>query len=105
MKHFFHLYRRRQFRIHLLPITTCYWRWFLLPIIYLCRHCGQKIGSIQQKVLDTTMLGFDQLTMKEKEEMITYKPNGDAHIKVICENCEEALGHHPHYHELDFFIQ
>lgn len=76
-----------------------------MTIIYLCRHCGQKIGSIEQQVMDSSILGFDQLSVKDKEEMITYKSNGDMHIRVICENCEDALGHHPHYHELDFFLQ
>ncbi|NBJ71250.1 MULTISPECIES: anti-sigma-F factor Fin family protein [Clostridia] len=76
-----------------------------MTIVYLCRHCGQKIGSIQQQVMDSSILGFDQLSVKDKEEMIIYKPNGDMYIQVICENCEEALGHHPHYHELDFFLQ
>ncbi|WP_306465020.1 MULTISPECIES: anti-sigma-F factor Fin family protein [Virgibacillus] len=73
--------------------------------MYMCRHCGQEIGQLKQQRVDTSMLGLDQLTAKEKEEMVTYKPNGDVQIKAICENCEDALGHHPHYHELDFFIQ
>ncbi|MDY7045112.1 MAG: anti-sigma-F factor Fin family protein [Bacillota bacterium] len=73
--------------------------------MYTCKHCGQEIGRLKQQVVDTSMLGLDQLTAKEKEEMITYKSNGDVQIEAICENCEDALGHHPHYHELDFFIQ
>ncbi|MEC5425998.1 anti-sigma-F factor Fin family protein [Virgibacillus sp. C22-A2] len=76
-----------------------------MSIVYKCRHCGHEIGKLEQQVIDTSMLGFDQLTMREKEEMINYKDNGDVHIHAICENCEETLGHHPHYHELDFFIQ
>nr|WP_121641172.1 anti-sigma-F factor Fin family protein [Virgibacillus sp. Bac330] len=76
-----------------------------MTMIYLCKHCGQKLGSIQQHMIDLSILGFDQLSVKDKEEMIVYKPNGDMHIKVICEDCQETLGQHPHYHELDFFIQ
>lgn len=76
-----------------------------MAIVYTCRHCGNEIGKLEQKVIDTSMLGLDQLTAKEKEEMITYEQNGDVQIHAICENCEEALGHHPNYHELDFFIQ
>lgn len=76
-----------------------------MAIVYTCRHCGNEIGKLEQKVMDTSILGFDQLTAKEKEEMITYEKNGDVQIQSICENCEETLGNHPHYHELDFFIQ
>ncbi|MBY7141610.1 anti-sigma-F factor Fin family protein [Virgibacillus sp. NKC19-3] len=76
-----------------------------MAIVYKCRHCGNVIGKLEEKVVDTSLLGFDQLTTKEKREMIHYADNGDVHIQAICENCEETLGHHPHYHELDFFIQ
>jgi hypothetical protein len=76
-----------------------------MSIIYNCRHCGQEIAKLDQKMIDTTMLGLDQLSMKEKEEMIQYKDNGDVDVQTICEDCQETLGHHPHYHELDFFIQ
>ncbi len=51
------------------------------------------------------MLGFNQLSGQEKEEMIQYHDNGDIHVKTICESCEDTLGQHPQYHELDFFIQ
>ncbi|RDW15306.1 DUF2757 domain-containing protein [Oceanobacillus arenosus] len=76
-----------------------------MSIVYKCRHCGQAIATLDQQVIDTTMLGLDQLSIKEKEEMIQYKDNGDVDVQTICEDCQEALGYHPHYHELDFFIQ
>ncbi|PAV28566.1 hypothetical protein CIL05_16665 [Virgibacillus profundi] len=76
-----------------------------MSIVYKCRHCGHVIGKLEQQVVDTSMLGLDQLTVKEKEEMIKYQNNGDVQIQAICENCEETLGQHPHYHELEFFIQ
>ena len=76
-----------------------------MSIVYKCRHCGQKLGEIKEQVVDTTMLGWNTLTDEEKKEMIQYKANGDVEINAICENCEESLGHHPEYHELDYFIQ
>ncbi|MFC2948830.1 anti-sigma-F factor Fin [Virgibacillus sediminis] len=76
-----------------------------MAIIYNCRHCGNVIGKLDQPVVETSMLGLDRLTSKEKQEMIYYKENGDVDIQAICEDCEDALGSHPHYHELDFFIQ
>lgn len=76
-----------------------------MPIIYNCRHCGQEIGKLEQDIVDTTMLGLDKLSTGETKEMIHFKKNGDVHIQAICESCEETLGSHPHYHELDYFIQ
>jgi hypothetical protein len=76
-----------------------------MAIVYTCRHCGQKIGKLEEKVVDTSVLGLQHLTKEEKEEMIHYAENGDMIIQAICENCEETLSQHPHYHELDYFIQ
>ncbi|RKQ33030.1 anti-sigma-F factor Fin family protein [Oceanobacillus halophilus] len=76
-----------------------------MSIVYNCRHCGNEIGKLENQIIDTSMLGFDHLSMEEKKEMIQYQSNGDIHVKTICESCEETLGQHPHYHELDFFIQ
>ncbi|MFD1362577.1 anti-sigma-F factor Fin [Lentibacillus salinarum] len=76
-----------------------------MPIVYKCRHCGQEIGRLEQQVVDESMLGLDQLSAEDKRDMISYEANGDVRIKAICENCEASLGSHPHYHELDYFIQ
>lgn len=76
-----------------------------MSIVYKCRHCGHIVGKIEQQVVNTSMLGWDKLSVQDKKEMIRYQHNGDVHIQTICENCEESLGHHPQYHELDFFIQ
>ena len=78
---------------------------FYMSIVYKCRHCGNTIGKLEQQTLSTSRLGFDQLSIEDKKDMIHYQSNGDVHIQAICENCEESLGHHPQYHELDFFIQ
>lgn len=76
-----------------------------MSIVYKCRHCGHVIGEIEQTILDSTTLGWDQLSVEEKKEMIHYLSNGDVHIQSICESCEESLSRYPEYHELDFFIQ
>ncbi|MFC3040980.1 anti-sigma-F factor Fin [Virgibacillus xinjiangensis] len=76
-----------------------------MAITYNCRHCGNIIGKIDEPVVDSSMLGLDHLTSKEKEEMVHYNENGDVSIQAICEDCEEALDNHPHYHELDYFLQ
>lgn len=76
-----------------------------MAVIYTCRHCNQHVGKLEQKLVDTSLLGFDQLTNEEKKDMVHHKDNGDIQINTICESCEKTLGEHPHYHELDFFIQ
>lgn len=76
-----------------------------MSIVYKCRHCGHVIGELNEQVVDTAILGWNKLSDKEKREMIHYKSNGDVQIQAICENCEASLGHHPEYHELDYFIQ
>ncbi|WP_068675832.1 anti-sigma-F factor Fin family protein [Oceanobacillus sp. Castelsardo] len=76
-----------------------------MSIVYNCRHCGQNIGKLDNQMIDTSLLGFNQLSEKEKEEMIQYRDNGDVLVIAICESCEETLGRNPHYHELDHFLQ
>jgi len=56
-------------------------------------------------MIDTSLLGFNQLSAEEKQEMIQYRDNGDILVRTICESCQETLGENPQYHELDFFIQ
>lgn len=76
-----------------------------MAVVYKCRHCGNVIGELNQQVVDTQTLGWDNLSSEDKQEMIQYRNNGDVHIKTICEDCQESLEQNPHYHELDFFIQ
>lgn len=76
-----------------------------MAIVYQCRHCSQLIGKLEEQMIESSLLGFDQLTPKEKQEMIEYKSNGDVHVYAICDHCEAAFAEHPHYHELDYFIQ
>ncbi|HLR61619.1 MAG TPA: anti-sigma-F factor Fin family protein [Lentibacillus sp.] len=76
-----------------------------MAIVYKCRHCGQEIGKLDQQMVDTSMLGLDQLSSEDKRDMISYEANGGITIKSICESCEESLESLPQYHELDYFIQ
>lgn len=76
-----------------------------MTIYYDCRHCGQRIGKLDQKEIDVSLLGFDQLTNKDLTDMIYYDQDGNMRVKSICENCQRTLEQHPNYHELDFFLQ
>ncbi|MBM7622294.1 hypothetical protein JOC95_004209 [Bacillus tianshenii] len=76
-----------------------------MAIHYNCRHCGHRVGSIENKSVYTEQLGFHQLTDSERQEMIAYQQNGDIHVKTICEDCQEALERNPSWHETESFIQ
>ncbi|BAO93213.1 hypothetical protein Bateq7PJ16_0059 [Bacillus subtilis] len=56
-------------------------------------------------MVSTDSLGFQHLTNEERNDMISYKENGDVHVLTICEDCQEALDRNPHYHEYHTFIQ
>lgn len=76
-----------------------------MAIHYHCRHCGTKIGSIEKNSINSESLGLQNLTEKERLEMVTYDSTGDIHITSICEDCQEALERNPDYHQFDFLIQ
>ncbi|MBD8071014.1 anti-sigma-F factor Fin family protein [Bacillus sp. PS06] len=76
-----------------------------MALHYFCRHCGVKVGSIDQMSLYTDSLGFHQLTDDERQDMITYESTGDIHVKTICEDCQEALERNPDLHQYERFIQ
>ncbi|MCA1032834.1 anti-sigma-F factor Fin family protein [Bacillus timonensis] len=76
-----------------------------MALQYYCRHCGTKVGSIDQVSLHSETLGFHQLSESERQQMISYEQNGDIHVKTICEDCQEALERNPDYHQYETFIQ
>ncbi|MCO4852306.1 anti-sigma-F factor Fin [Bacillus vallismortis] len=76
-----------------------------MALHYYCRHCGVKVGSLESSMVSTDSLGFQHLTNEERNDMISYKENGDVHISTICEDCQEAFDRNPHYHEHHTFIQ
>lgn len=76
-----------------------------MTLHYFCRHCGIKVGSLEDFSLYSNQLGFHHLTNEERKDIIQYLPNGDIHVKIICEDCQEALERNPEYHGLDKFIQ
>ncbi|MTH55250.1 DUF2757 family protein [Bacillus mangrovi] len=72
---------------------------------YYCRHCGTKVGTLDQESIRSGDLGFHHLTSEERQEMIRYAANGDIEVVTICEDCQEALDRNPAFHQVDKFIQ
>ncbi|MFD0051768.1 anti-sigma-F factor Fin [Actinomycetes bacterium NPDC127524] len=75
-----------------------------MALHYNCRHCGMKLGSIHQQVLDIEQLGFDKLNDEERQEMIVYDSSGDIYVKSICADCQESLQKNPGLHQNDYII-
>jgi hypothetical protein len=66
-----------------------------MAVIYVCRHCRQSLGEIHQENITEQQLGFHFLTLEERQDIITYNPNGHMIVKVICEYCNEAYQANP----------
>lgn len=75
-----------------------------MSIHYYCRHCQTHMASIYSAV-DEDQLGFEQLSVEDRKEMIKGDSEGHIHVRTICENCEQALQEHPDYHERESFLQ
>lgn len=75
-----------------------------MSVLYKCKHCHEKIGELEENQVDAEMLGLNKLNPFEQREMIQNLMNGEAVVHAICENCEQTLAEHPHYHEQDYFI-
>lgn len=75
-----------------------------MALRYYCRHCGTNVGQINQQEMSYNRLGFNNLSLEERMDMLQYDPNGDLHVKVICEDCQESLERNPDYHALHTFL-
>jgi hypothetical protein len=66
-----------------------------MSVNYVCRHCHADLGRIVEEDITEVRLGFHFLTPEERRDIISYNPNGDVTVKVICDYCMEALDNHP----------
>ncbi|SFM31886.1 Protein of unknown function [Paenibacillus sp. 1_12] len=66
-----------------------------MTVTYVCRHCQTFIGELPQQQVNEQLLGFHFLTPEERQSIISYSPNGDVKVKVICDYCKEALDSNP----------
>lgn len=64
-------------------------------IRYVCRYCGEELGQLDQNKVDEKRLGFQTLTHEEREDIITYMPNGEIITRVICDYCQEIVEKNP----------
>ena len=76
-----------------------------MALHYYCRHCGVKVGSLDESAVQSEALGFHHLTNEERNDMISYRENGDLHVQTICEDCQVALERNPDDHQYHTFIQ
>ncbi|MFE5324458.1 anti-sigma-F factor Fin [Paenibacillus sp. NPDC056579] len=66
-----------------------------MAIKYVCRHCRTLIGELEQQHVSEELLGFHFLTPEERQSIISYNPNGDMTVNVVCDYCKEALENNP----------
>mgnify|MGYP001454572013 FL=1 len=66
-----------------------------MSVKYICRHCRLIVGEIDAARVTEQQLGFHFLTPEERRDIISYNPNGDVTVKVICDYCREALEANP----------
>lgn len=76
----------------------------MMAIYYYCRHCQKTIGKLNKWVADLDQLGINELTHEERMEMVDYDSQGNLHVKVICEECENILRDNPDYYENESFL-
>jgi hypothetical protein len=53
------------------------------------------MGTIEEKEISESRLGFHFLTPEERSDIIAYNSNGDITVKVVCDYCREALEANP----------
>ncbi|MGD6857716.1 anti-sigma-F factor Fin family protein [Bacillus infantis] len=75
-----------------------------MALHYHCRHCGMKMGTLDNMSMHAESLGFHKLNEEERQDMILYGSSGDIHITSICEDCQESLERNPDYHQNDYLI-
>lgn len=76
-----------------------------MAIVYRCRHCGVRVGTIETSFVDMHRLGLSLLSEEERVEMIQYEKDGEITVQTICEDCQEALMRQPDLHQWKTFIQ
>lgn len=63
-----------------------------MRLIYICDQCNSYIDEIEVSDFDESMLGFNALTMEEREELL--KLDWDRQVgtvMAICDNCLAGL--------------
>ncbi|WP_373285962.1 anti-sigma-F factor Fin [Marinithermofilum abyssi] len=69
------------------------WR-HTMTVTYTCRYCRSTVGKIDESV-NEMRLGFHWLTPEERKDIISYDMNGDTHVRVVCETCQDMLEKNP----------
>ena len=76
-----------------------------MTITYQCKHCKTKLGSLDSETLNVEQINWQLLSAEEKQQLMAHHHQQTITLHVICEYCQQLLEQHPHYHELDHFIQ
>jgi hypothetical protein len=55
--------------------------------------------------VNAAQLGFETLSAEERQELLSYKENGDIEVTTTCDDCQDTLERYPEFHTLKSFIQ
>ncbi|HHY06789.1 MAG TPA: anti-sigma-F factor Fin family protein [Clostridia bacterium] len=62
-----------------------------MRFVYICNQCAGYIGELELNNWDETMLGFDTLTLAEKQEFLDWDfQQQQGTVKAICDACYQA---------------
>ncbi|WP_149452707.1 anti-sigma-F factor Fin [Pasteuria penetrans] len=62
---------------------------------YICRHCKRRLGTLVGNIFSDEQLGLDRLTAEERIDIITESAMGGCQVRVVCEDCQQALESNP----------
>ncbi|MGZ9587091.1 anti-sigma-F factor Fin [Paenibacillus marinisediminis] len=66
-----------------------------MSVNYVCKHCHTLIGRIEGMECDEMRLGFDELTVEERQHYVRNHANGDITVRMTCDYCAEAYANNP----------
>lgn len=74
-----------------------------MRFIYICAECASYIGEIELANWDESLLGFDTLTVAEKQELLDLDfEQRQGTVKAICDACyKEKTASQPFYYDVD----
>lgn len=63
-----------------------------MKLLYYCHNCGDFIDELSVDELDEKKLGFDNLTLEEKRDIMKWNESGDMlYVGSICDVCYDRL--------------
>ncbi|MCF6094698.1 anti-sigma-F factor Fin family protein [Microaerobacter geothermalis] len=66
-----------------------------MAVHYICRYCRTHIGTINDPRVTESQLGFHLLSPDERNQILSYQPDGTVQANILCEHCQETIERYP----------